>query len=66
MDFKLSEEQELIRNNMREFALKYVEPIAVEIDETARYPKEVIEKLAEGGWMGCPFPWNMGARVLTT
>lgn len=62
MDFKLSEEQELIRNNMREFALKYVEPIAVEIDETARYPKEVIEKLAEGGWMGMPFPVEYGGQ----
>ncbi|MEN6347888.1 MAG: acyl-CoA dehydrogenase [Syntrophomonas sp.] len=62
MDFKLSEEQELIRSNMREFALKYVEPIAVEIDENARYPKEVIEKLAEGGWMGMPFPAQYGGQ----
>lgn len=62
MDFKLSEEQELIRSNMREFALRYVEPIAVEIDENARYPKEVIEKLAEGGWMGMPFPVEYGGQ----
>jgi butyryl-CoA dehydrogenase len=62
MDFRLTEEQELIRSNMREFALKYVEPIAVELDETARYPKEVIEKLAEGGWMGMPFPVEFGGQ----
>jgi butyryl-CoA dehydrogenase len=62
MDFKLTEEQELIRSNMREFALKYVEPIAVELDETARYPKEVIDKLAEGGWMGMPFPVEYGGQ----
>ncbi|MGR6836851.1 acyl-CoA dehydrogenase [Syntrophomonas erecta] len=62
MDFKLSEEQELVRSNMREFALKYVEPIAAELDETARYPKEVIEKLAEGGWMGMPFPVEYGGQ----
>jgi butyryl-CoA dehydrogenase len=62
MDFKLTEEQDLIRSNMREFALKYVEPIAVELDETARYPKEVIEKLAEGGWMGMPFPVEFGGQ----
>ncbi len=47
---------------MREFALKYVEPIAVELDETARYPREVIEKLAEGGWMGMPFPVEYGGQ----
>lgn len=62
MDFRLTEEQELIRSNMREFALKYVEPIAVELDETARYPREVIEKLAEGGWMGMPFPVEYGGQ----
>ncbi|PKM76273.1 MAG: acyl-CoA dehydrogenase [Firmicutes bacterium HGW-Firmicutes-15] len=62
MDFKLTEEQELIRSNMREFALKYVEPIAVELDETARYPKEVIQKLSEGGWMGMPFPVEYGGQ----
>ena len=38
MDFRLTEEQELIRANMREFAEKYVEPIAAEIDENSRYP----------------------------
>ncbi|MEA4924702.1 MAG: acyl-CoA dehydrogenase [Syntrophomonadaceae bacterium] len=62
MDFRLTEEQELVRSNMREFALKYVEPIAVELDETARYPREVIEKLAEGGWMGMPFPVEYGGQ----
>jgi len=60
MDFKLTEEQELVRQNMREFAEKYVDPIAVEIDENSRYPAEVIKKLAEGGWMGMPFPTEYG------
>ncbi len=60
MDFKLTEEQELIRDNMREFARTYVDPVAVEIDENSRYPKEVIEKLADGGWMGMPFPVEYG------
>lgn len=60
MDFKLTEEQELIRDNMREFAKTYVDPIAVEIDENSRYPEEVIKKLGEGGWMGMPFPTEYG------
>lgn len=62
MDFRLTDEQELVKDNMREFALKYVEPIAVELDETARYPREIIEKLAEGGWMGMPFPVEYGGQ----
>ncbi len=60
MEFKLTEEQELIRKNMREFAEKYVEPIAAEIDENSRHPVEVFKKLAEGGWMGIPIPTQYG------
>ncbi len=60
MDFKLTEEQELIRKNMREFAMKHVDPIAAEIDENERHPTEVFEKLAEGGWMGIPIPQKYG------
>jgi alkylation response protein AidB-like acyl-CoA dehydrogenase len=60
VDFKLTEEQELIRKNMREFALKHVDPIAAEIDENERHPSEIFEKLAEGGWMGIPMPQQYG------
>jgi butyryl-CoA dehydrogenase len=60
MDFKLTEEQELIRNNMRAFCEKYVDPIAVEIDENSRHPAELFQKLAEGDWMGMPIPVEYG------
>jgi butyryl-CoA dehydrogenase len=60
MDFKLTEEQELIRKNMREFAEKHVDPIAVEIDENSRHPAELFLKLAEGDWMGMPIPVEYG------
>ena len=60
MDFRLSEEQELIRKNMREFAEKYVAPIAAEIDEKGRHPAELFQKLGEDGWMGIPIPQEYG------
>lgn len=60
MDFELTEEQKLIRNNMREFCMKYVDPISAEIDENSRHPEEVFQKLAEGGWMGIPIPQEYG------
>ncbi|MCX5852974.1 MAG: acyl-CoA dehydrogenase family protein [Deltaproteobacteria bacterium] len=60
MDFKLTEEQELIRKNVREFCEKYVEPIAAEIDENSRHPAELFHKLSEGGWMGIPIPTEYG------
>jgi butyryl-CoA dehydrogenase len=60
VDFKLTEEQQLIRKNMREFADKHVAPIAAEIDENSRHPAELFQKLAEGGWMGMPIPAEYG------
>ena len=60
MNFKLTEEQELIRQNMRDFAKTYVDPIAAEIDENSRYPEEVFKRLGEMGWMGMPFPAEYG------
>jgi len=60
MDFRLTEEQELIQQNMREFAERHVDPIAAEIDESGRHPVELFQKLAEGGWMGIPIPRQYG------
>jgi len=60
MDFGLTEEQELIRKNIREFAGKHIEPIASEIDENSRHPAELFRKLGQGGWMGIPLPAEYG------
>jgi len=60
MDFRLTEEQELIRKNMREFAERYVDPIAVEIDENSRHPAELFRRLGEDGWLGIPIPQEYG------
>jgi butyryl-CoA dehydrogenase len=60
MDFKLTEEQELLRKSVREFAEQYLEPIAGELDEASRYPAEIVAKLAEMDWMGIPYPQEYG------
>jgi butyryl-CoA dehydrogenase len=60
MDFKLTEEQQLVRANVREFCLKYVEPIADEVDQEPRFPAENIKRLAEQDWLGIPYPENYG------
>ena len=68
MDFRLTEEQERIRNNIREFARKHIDPIAAEIDESSRHPAELFRELAAGGWMGIPLPeayGGAGADFLT-
>lgn len=58
--FRLTEEQELIRKTAREFAQEYCAPIAVEIDEEARWPEESVAAMAELGLMGIPFPEAYG------
>lgn len=60
MDFKLTREQEMIREVMREFTKKEVEPIAGEIDETGRFPRETVEKMARYNMLGIPFPEKYG------
>jgi butyryl-CoA dehydrogenase len=60
MNFKLSEEQELIKSNVREFALKHIEPVAAEIDENGRQPVEIFEQLGELGMMGISYPTEYG------
>lgn len=62
MDFKLTEQQELIRNNVREFSEKHVAPLAAELDENSRHSPELFKKLAEGGWFGVPIPQEHGGQ----
>lgn len=60
MDFKLTKEQEMIRNTMKEFAEKEVKTIAAEIDESSRFPRETVEKMAKYHMLGIPFPVEYG------
>ena len=60
MDFKLSKEHELLRKMYREFAQNEVKPLAAELDEEERFPKETIPKLAKLGMLGIPFPEKYG------
>ena len=60
MDFKLTPEQNMIRKVMKDFAEKEVEPIASEVDETERYPRETVDKLSKYHMLGIPFPKEYG------
>jgi len=64
MDFKLSDEQQLMQDMFREFAVKDVKPIAAEIDENERFPEENISKMAEIGLFGIPVPEDLGGAGL--
>lgn len=60
MDFELTDEQQLIREAVREFAQTEVEPIAAELDRDHRFPSELLPKLAELNLMGMPYPEKEG------
>ncbi|HJF54978.1 MAG TPA: acyl-CoA dehydrogenase [Anaerotruncus colihominis] len=62
MDFVLSKEQEMARQLFRDFAEKEVKPLAQEVDEEERFPAETVAKMQEFGFMGIPFPKDMGGQ----
>ncbi len=60
MSYALTEEQQLIRQNAREFALEYVEPLSAEIDRTGTYPSDVVKKMVEQDFLGIFMPGEFG------
>lgn len=60
MNFKLSEEHEMIRKMVRDFAEKEVAPTAAERDEEERFDVGLFHKMAELGLTGIPWPEEYG------
>lgn len=60
MNFKLSEEHEMIRKMVRDFAKNEVAPTAAERDEEERFDREIFDKMAELGLTGIPWPEEYG------
>ncbi|ARJ37902.1 acyl-CoA dehydrogenase [Sporosarcina sp. P21c] len=60
MNFDLTDEQQMVRKLVREFADAEVAPGADERDRTGEFPKEIFEKFSELGLMGLPFPEEYG------
>lgn len=60
MDFSFTEHQKMLKNMVREFAEKELEPIAARIDEEASFPAQSIKKMADQGLMGVLYPEKYG------
>jgi acyl-CoA dehydrogenase len=60
MEFRLSEEHEMMRKMVREFAEKEVAPTAAERDEKEEFDRSIFEKMAELGLTGIPWPEEEG------
>jgi butyryl-CoA dehydrogenase len=62
--FDLTEEQAMVRDAAREFADREIAPKAAELDKEARWPAEIIEKMAELGFLGMAIPTEYGGAGL--
>lgn len=64
MDFRLNEDQELIRRTARDFAEKEIAPFAGKWDEENHFPAETVEKLHEVGLLTLGIPAEYGGPGL--
>ncbi|WP_319460622.1 acyl-CoA dehydrogenase family protein [Micromonospora sp. RTP1Z1] len=55
MDFRLSEEQEALRESVREFAREVVAPTIAEHYEHHTFPYEIVRQMGKMGLFGLPF-----------
>ena len=60
----LTEEQEMLRDAVRDFADERVAPLADSIDKEHRYPAELVQEMAEMGLLGVCVPEEYGGAGL--
>jgi alkylation response protein AidB-like acyl-CoA dehydrogenase len=65
VDFRLTDEQQLLRQSVREFAETEIRPHVREWDEAQRFPSELVPKLAALGLMGVQFPEEYGGAGMS-
>jgi alkylation response protein AidB-like acyl-CoA dehydrogenase len=62
--FALTDEQEQLRKEIRDFAAREIAPDVMRWDEASEFPHEVVKKLGEMGLMGVIFPVELGGAGL--
>ncbi len=62
--FDLTDEQEQLRKEIRDFAAREIAPNVMRWDEASEFPQEVVRKLGEMGLMGVIFPVELGGAGL--
>jgi short/branched chain acyl-CoA dehydrogenase len=66
VNFDLTEEQQLVRRTVREFADERIAPVAEELDREHRFPYDIVAELADLGLMGMPIPEEYGGAGADT
>jgi alkylation response protein AidB-like acyl-CoA dehydrogenase len=65
MDFRLTDDQQVLRRSVREFAEAEIGPHVMEWDEAQAFPPELVAKMAELGLMGIQFPEAYGGSAMS-
>ena len=65
MDFRLTEEQELLRRTVRDFAEREIAPHVMEWDQAQHFPVELVPALGRLGLMGIQFPEQYGGAGMS-
>lgn len=60
MDFRLTEEQQMIRDMTHRFAEERIKPIAAQLDREHRFPAELVKEMGELGLLGVAVPEEWG------
>src|SRR3954468_7485977 len=60
MYFELDDDHRLLQRTVRPFAENEVAPVAEALDREKRFPYDIVATMGELGWMGIPFPEEVG------
>ncbi len=66
MHFDLPDDHRLFQESVRDFAAAEVAPAAEELDRTKAFPYDLVRRMGDLGWMGIPFPEEVGGAGGTT
>lgn len=66
MNFDLTQEHQMIKKTIKEFADKVVAPGAIDRDRSKEFPKEIFRQLSDMGMMGLPFDEKYGGAGADT
>ena len=61
-----TDEHEMLRSMVQDFAKNEVEPIAQELDEKGEFPRDLVKQMGELGLLGIPVPEKYGGVGMDT
>jgi alkylation response protein AidB-like acyl-CoA dehydrogenase len=65
IDFRLSDEVTMLQHTARDFAEREIRPHVLRLDEAQEFPREIVRKMAELGFLGTVIPIELGGAGLS-